>query len=377
MKHKIGILCSCFIIMSYLAVSPVIANIADEFSDVGVSTVQMILTLPSLVCLSTSLLAGVLARYLYKRSIILISMACYMMGGLCPLLINSSIFPLLICSAIMGLGVGGMVTTTGAIICDCYEGTGRSQMMGFQSAVIGLGGTAFTLLGGWLSRFGWRAAYGAFFLLVPCFFIAVLCLPKGTLDTSGASQNGRHIPRYVRVMALLGFFFFTLQNTFNTNISFYMAETGLGTARTASLATSLYTFAGLLAGCLLPLLMKRLAQYTVSLSFLLGATGLFLAWLGGSLAVILLGALLIGFGFAMFTPASSCLAAERVDGAGYSACLALTSACNNLGGALSPVIVNPVSGWFGPSVRMKFLVTSVSLLAVSAAAGAWLGRERR
>ena len=112
--------------MSYLAVSPVIANIADEFSDVGVSTVQMILTLPSLVCLSTSLLAGVLARYLYKRSIILISMACYMMGGLCPLLINSSIFPLLICSAIMGLGVGGMVTTTGAIICDCYEGTGSN-----------------------------------------------------------------------------------------------------------------------------------------------------------------------------------------------------------------------------------------------------------
>ncbi len=358
--------------MSYLAISPVMAEIAEEFSDVDISTVQMILTLPSLVCLTTSLLAGVLARRIYKRTIILLSAGCYMAGGLCPLLVNSSIVPLLICSAVMGLGIGGMVTSSAALICDCYEGRERSQMMGFQSAVIGLGGTAFTLLGGWLSRFGWRAAYGAFFLLIPCFFIVLLYLPKGALDTPEESAGERRIPGYVWGMALIGFLFFVLQHTFNTNISFYMAETGLGTARTASLATSLYTFAGLLAGCLLPLLMKRLKQYTVPLSFLLGAAGLLLAWLGGSLAVILLGAVFIGFGFAMFTPASSCLVAEHVDGAGYSACLALTSACNNLGGALSPVIVNPLSGWFGPSVRMKFLTAAAALLIVTAAAGVWL-----
>lgn len=54
LKHKIGILCSCFVMMSYLAVSPVIADIAEEFSDVNISTIQMVITLPSLVCLATS-----------------------------------------------------------------------------------------------------------------------------------------------------------------------------------------------------------------------------------------------------------------------------------------------------------------------------------
>lgn len=59
--------------MSYLAVSPVIADIAEEFSNVDVATVQMVITLPSLVCLVTSLLAGVLVRRFYKRTIILAS----------------------------------------------------------------------------------------------------------------------------------------------------------------------------------------------------------------------------------------------------------------------------------------------------------------
>lgn len=377
MKHKIGILCSCFIIMSYLTVSPVIADMAAEFSTVGISTVQMVLTLPSLVCLSTSLVAGVLARHMYKRTIILLSMGCYLVGGLCPLLINGSILPLLACSGIMGLGIGGMVTATAAIICDCYEGAQRSQMMGFQSAIIGAGGTVFTLLGGWLSQFGWRAAYGAFFLLIPCFFIAVVCLPRGELDEPEQAGGRLCIPRSVWAMALMGFLFYVLQNTFNTNISLYMVETGIGNAQTAGLATSLYTFAGLIAGCLLTRIMDRLGQYTVPMSFFLAAAGLFLTWQGKSLIVILIGGILVGFGFATFTPASSFLVAGYADGPERSICLALSSASNNLGGALSPLIVTPLSGWFGPSVRIKFLVTAAALLAVTAAACAWLRPRRR
>lgn len=375
MKHKIGILCSCFVMMSYLAVSPVIADIAEEFSNVDIATVQMVITIPSLVCLATSLLAGILARRFYKRTIILVSMTCYVVGGLCPLLASGSVWPLLICSAVLGLGTGGMVTATAAIICDCYEGAERSRMMGLQAAMIGAGGMTFTLLGGWLSQFGWRAAYGAFFLLIPCLVLALLCLPKGTLDIQEQSHGRLRIPGYVWMMSALGFLFYALQNTFNTNISLYMAETGLGTAQSAGLATSLNTFAGLVAGCLLAQIMKRLKQRTVPTAFLLAAIGLLLTWQGGNLIAVLAGGILIGFGFSTYTPAGSCLVSERVNGAERSICLALLSASNNLGAALSPVMVNTLSGWFGPSVRIKFLTAAVALLIVTVAAGFWLRKK--
>lgn len=372
MKHKIGILCSCFVMMSYLAVSPVIADMAAEFSDVSISTIQIVITLPSLVCLATSLLAGALARRLYKRTIILASMGCYVVGGLCPLLLNGSVVPLLVCSAVMGLGLGGMVTATAAIICDCYEGAQRSRMMGLQAAMIGAGGMIFTLLGGWLARFGWRAAYGAFLLLIPCLIITAACLPRGTLDVQEHAGSGLHIPRYVWMMSLLGFLFYTFQNTFNTNISLYMVETGLGTAQTAGLATSLNTFAGLLAGCLLSRIMARIRQFTVPTAFFLAIVGLLFAWLGGGITIILVGGALIGFGFSLYTPAGSCLVSEQVEDTGRSMSLALLSACNNLGAALSPMIVNTLSGWFGPSVRVKFLTSAAALLIITIAAGAWL-----
>lgn len=372
MKHKIGILCSCFVMMSYLAVSPVIADMAAEFGDVSISTIQIVITLPSLVCLATSLLAGALARRLYKRTIILASMGCYVVGGLCPLLLNGSVVPLLVCSAVMGLGLGGMVTATAAIICDCYEGAQRSRMMGLQAAMIGAGGMIFTLLGGWLARFGWRAAYGAFLLLIPCLIITAACLPRGTLDVQEHAGSGLHIPRYVWMMSLLGFLFYTFQNTFNTNISLYMVETGLGTAQTAGLATSLNTFAGLLAGCLLSRIMARIRQFTVPTAFFLAVVGLLFAWLGGGITIILVGGALIGFGFSLYTPAGSCLVSEQVEDTGRSMSLALLSACNNLGAALSPMIVNTLSGWFGPSVRVKFLTSAAALLIITIAAGAWL-----
>lgn len=376
LKHKIGILCSCFVMMSYLAVSPVIADIAEEFSDVNISTVQMVITLPSLVCLATSLLAGVLARRFYKRTIILISMGCYVAGGLCPLLLNGSIAPLLICSAVLGLGTGGMVTATAAIICDCYRDAERSQMMGLQAAMIGAGGMVFTLLGGWLSQFGWRTAYGAFFLLIPCFVIAVFCLPKGTLDAQEDSRGRVHISSYVWIMSLMGFLFYALQNTFNTNISLYMVETGLGTAQTAGLATSLNTFAGLIAGCLMSRIMARLKQYIVPAAFFLAVVGLLLTWLGESVMVILVGGVLIGFGFSTYTPAGSCLVSERVEGAGRSLSLALLSAGNNLGAALSPALVNTLSAQFDQTVRTKFFIAAAALLIVTTAAGVWLRQSK-
>lgn len=221
MKHKIGILCSCLVMMSYLAVSPVIADMAAEFSDVSISTIQIVITLPSLVCLATSLLAGALARRLYKRTI-------------------------------------------------------------------------------------------------------------------------------------------------------YMVETGLGTAQTAGLATSLNTFAGLLAGCLLSRIMARIRQFTVPTAFFLAVAGLLFTWLGGGITIILVGGALIGFGFSLYTPAGSCLVSEQVEGTGRSISLALLSACNNLGAALSPMIVNTLSGWFGSSVRVKFLTSAATLLIITIAAGAWL-----
>ena len=95
MKQKLGILLSSFVIMSYLGISPVLADIASAFPAVSVTRVQMLITLPSLMTLVLSLVAGHLTRYIYKRHLILFALGCYLVGGLLPLGYHGIFAPLL------------------------------------------------------------------------------------------------------------------------------------------------------------------------------------------------------------------------------------------------------------------------------------------
>jgi len=133
-KQRIGILSPCLVMMSYLIANTVIADAAAEFSHVSISVVQMLVTLPSLLCLVFSLVVGILARKFDKKTLITASMATYVLGGVLPILFNGNIWILLFFSAVLGAGMGGLVTSTAAIICDYYEGAERSRMLGFQAA---------------------------------------------------------------------------------------------------------------------------------------------------------------------------------------------------------------------------------------------------
>lgn len=378
MKKKVGILCSCFVMMSYLGMSPIIADVHHEFPDIDVSAVQMLITLPSLMALVFSLVAGRLAARIYKKTLILAAMGAYLVGGLVPLVFNGSLWILLACSAVMGIGTGIMITTTSAIICDYYEGRERSRMMGLQAAFISGGGMIFTLLGGALASFGWRQSYLAFLLMIPCLIVAVRCLPKGILETAPAKKTRGGIPGYVWFMSLIGFLFYVFQNIYNTNIALYMEETGLGSAQTASIATSLNTFGGILAGVLLGQVMTVMKKHTITVAVITSGVGLLLAFAGTSLPLIIFGGFLVGFGFSSFTPAGTCLVSENVAAQQRSMAIAVFSASTNVGAALSPVIVNAMTEVIAPGagVEIKFIVGAVVLGIVACLAAAKIFMEK-
>ncbi len=382
MKQKIGILCSCAVIMSYLAISPVIADIARAFPGTNISAVQMIITLPSLMSLVFSLLAGKLARIFYKKTLILISLTAYLIGGLLPVIFHQSIIFLLVCSGIIGIGNGGMLTLSAAIICDYYTGKERNRMMGLQSAAISGGAMVFSMLGGLLSKNGWSSAYLAFLLLIPCIVITALFMPRGIPEKDAAGNEtvtksstgnrlalGRSISGYVWFFSAIGFFYYICQNTYNTNVSLYIEEAQLGTAQTTSIATSVYTFSGILAGLLLERLMHATKKYSLIFAMVISSLGLLLAYIGPSLPFIILGGFLCGYGFSTFTPAGTCLVSDHAVAGQRSMSIAIFSTFTNVGSSLSPVIVNAFTGAVGmTTVRSKLIVTAIGLAVVTIAA---------
>lgn len=383
MKKMFGILCSCTAIMSYLAISPVIADIANAFPGANVSAVQMIITLPSLMSLIFSLLAGRLAKRFYKKTLIIISLCAILIGGMLPVFFHESLVFLLICSGIIGVGVGGMLTLTPAIICDYYTGEDRNRMMGFQSAAISGGAMVFSLIGGWLSNWGWSRAYLALLLLVPCLFAVILLMPKGIIEQEPEGENRqnhkqrRYLSSFIWFISIIGFVYYICQNTYNTNVSLFVEEAGLGTAQTTSIATSVYTFSGIFAGILLQPMMKIMKKYTMIFAIFISGLGLLFAYLAGSMPLVVLGGFLCGFGFSTFTPAGTCLVSDHATLSQRSMSIAIFSTFTNVGSSLSPIIINAVMGAAGiPGVRSKFIVTTIGLVIVLVITGLGCATEK-
>lgn len=369
MKQKIGILSSCAIMMSFLAISPVIADISNAFPKTSISIVQMVLTIPTLMSLVFSLLAGRLARKFYKKTLIMISLCAYLVGGLLPVIFHQSIYFLLLCSGIMGIGTGGMLTLSAAIICDYYTGKERNKMMGLQAAAISGGAMVFSLLGGQLAKLGWSNAYLAFLLLIPCMLIVAKCMPKGLLENESSVES--HVTRkkglssYVWFFSIIGFVYYICQNTYNTNVSLYIDEAGLGGAQTASIATSVYTFAGILAGLMLERLMALMKKYSLVIAIIITSLGLFLTYASPSLPFIVMGGFLCGFGFSTFTPAGTCLVSDHATLSQRSMSIAVFSTFTNVGSALSPIVVNAFADTAKiTAVRGKFLLTTIGIVIV-------------
>lgn len=364
MKKKIGILLISFVMMSYMGISPVLASIAEEFPNVNQSLIQMIITLPNLLTLVTTLIAGKLVTFIYKRTLTLVAVGLYIVGGLMPIFINHSVYFLLFCTAIMGLGGGLTSTTIAGLICDYYEGDERNMLMGVQGACIALGAMIFIMLGGILSAFGWRSVYFAYLLLIPVFIGIYICLPQGKLERPEEGMTRSKMPPYVFFMCTIGFLFYILQNVFNTNISLFMMETGMGTDQTSSVATMFSTLAGIAGGVTVSANIKRLGKYVVAAAMALTAVGMLVVYMAGSLPVVILGGVLVGYAFSTFAPACTCFISDKVDLTQRSMAIALMNASTNLGSAISPIVVNAVAGVFAPTVRARFLVSSVVLAVV-------------
>ena len=145
-KSKIGILASCFCAMSYLTFAPVVASMAASFPEVSLSLVQMVVTLPSLMFIVVSPLSGTLMRRFAKKKLALLAVALYFISAVFGYVFQENFYLVLLGSAIMGCGTGLLMPVTNALICDQFEGTERSSMMGLNATFVAVGGLTFTFL---------------------------------------------------------------------------------------------------------------------------------------------------------------------------------------------------------------------------------------
>lgn len=374
-KGKIGLMTASFVMMSFLTPNSVLARIAESFPGTSLETVQMVTTMPSLIAIGVALLIGKATPYLYKRTLIMVSECFYLIGGLFPCFFHQRIELLLFGAAILGIGLGAMLTCVAALICDCYDEEESSRLMGIQAAFISGGGMVFLWLGGQLGSGKWENCFLAYLLVIPILLIDWFCLPKGKLDGKQAQRGARRkIPGEVWFYGILGFFVYLFITVYQSNVPMLVEIRSMGGPAESSYASMSYTFAGMIAGCLTGKIIGKIGRRIFPGAVLLALVGMTVGFFSGQLFMLCLAGMFCGAAFSTFTPAGNFYAAQGGGDQNRSVCIAIFTSFSNFGQAVSPIVIGFLMRPF--SIEQRFLGAAVAF-GVLVPAAVWGARRKK
>ncbi|MGM8364351.1 MFS transporter [Virgibacillus sp. W0181] len=353
-------------VMAGAAISPALGLIAKAFPDASPTTIKLILTAPSLMIIPFSFLSSYLTSKLTKRTIIMIGLAIYLIGGIVPQFVPT-IELLLALRLLLGAGVGLLMPLAMSLINDYYTGKERTKMMGYNSAFSNFGGIITMLLAGWLATFGWRIPFNVYFLGLFIFILVFLFLPKGEIQKPPQHEGKSKVPLAVYGYALAMGGIMLAYYSIATNMALYLEQNNLGGAALAGTVVAFTTVGGMITSLLLvqiELTFKKLV-ITVML-FGMGIAFLMLTFTN-SVPVVMLSVCLVGFGQGSLFPIIVIKTLDQVPVYQSDRAVDLTSSFTFLGQFLSPIVLDSIGRIANsPSIRFQYgtLATAIFIIVL-------------
>lgn len=368
MKALVGVYSCALALMGLIVPVSVLANIAQAFPDAPITTIQLIVTLPSLVAIPVGILVSKLASRVYKKYTALFFTALYVFAGTMPVWLHGCVEHLLLSSALVGVSMGGLQNAMTTIIPDYFEGEARGTVLGLLSTFVCLGGFIYTAAGTALGAEDWTHAFYAYGIIGIFFVAELIFLPKGKLEPK--AEKGQHVkvPAEVIVLCILGFMLYTFCQLFNSNEALLVAERGLGGTAEAGMGSSAYTISGIVAGIIVAPLMKVFKKHAPTTCFIAALAGLVVYALASNVFMLCAAGFLIGLAYQTFTPFGGMGAANFSNAMGMAFNMALVNASMSLGQALSPYTTSFLGGLLGGSITSMIWVGVIAIALTSAVA---------
>lgn len=360
-------------VMAGAAISPALGLIAQAFPDASPTMIKLILTAPSIMIIPFSFLSSYLTAKLTKRTIIMIGLSIYLIGGIGPQFVPT-IELLLLLRLILGAGVGLVMPLSMSLINDYFEGKERTKMMGYNSAFSNFGGILTMLFAGWLATFGWRVPFNVYFLGLVIFILIFFFLPKGEIQQPRKNEKKTKLPLAVYGYALAMGGIMLAYYSIATNIALYLEQSELGGATLAGTIVSFTTVGGMITSLLLVQIEVAFKRFVVPIMlFGMALAFLFLSFTH-SIPLIIISVCLIGFGQGALFPTIVLYALDRVKPYLADRVIAWTSSMTFLGQFLSPIVLDGVGnianqttirfqyGLLSAAIMIFVMISSLSIL---------------
>lgn len=374
----IAILSMFFFIPDFNIIASVLGLIAESYPGISKAGITYLLTSVNLAQMAAALVTGIiLGRRITYKNLALIAIGIHVVFGSLPFFFGEkmSFAALLTSRIIFGLGLGCWLPICQSYLSNVYtDENKRANMLGIGMALFNVGMIIGTMAGGILGRIHWRYAFGFYLLGAISFVLVALFLEEPKMQVDTKSEKIR-IPKEAIGILCLYMFVQVIVGIFSTYISYVVTEFGGSPVLTSSIM-SVFGIACIVIALLFGPLYRMVKQYffIISCTFLVISYLLFFiaGSMGGtttSIALMFIGAVLIGFGLNSISTGIPMLLGITVPQASLTAAISASVIFMNVGSFLtSPVmqVVTKISGEDAPAyvAYIAAFIFSVILLAI-------------
>ncbi|MBP2651710.1 MAG: hypothetical protein H6Q74_2535 [Firmicutes bacterium] len=290
-------------------VNVVVGELGKVFPDVDPSWFSFIMTLPPVIMIPCSLLAGRLCYYYSKNSILICGLIIYIIGGVGGAFINNSIYQVLFMRTIFGIGAGIVVPLGTAIIADLYDELDRAKMMGWSNSFGAVVVIVMSMLAAFLCVINWKYTFLAYLLFVAILIIEIMALPymppERTYKTKTQTGSLLSIARDAApglVLALIVLASMFMGIILMLKLPIFIIQQGIGDAVTTATTINAYSISAFAMGVTFKYVYKVLRNYTLPLCFVFMALGYILMMNAHSIYGTCFAMFVNGIGGGMFMP---------------------------------------------------------------------------
>ena len=340
---KFSLLSISILLMSHLAISPVIPNLYNFYHtsnpNIGLASVESLATIPAMMITIFVLLSNGVIKFIGKKNTVLLGLLLIFIFGIVPAF-TTNFKVVLISRLFLGAGIGLFNSLSISMISDFFDEEHRGTMIGLRTAFLNIGKALTTFISGYLLIYGIQYTFLVYALALPIFVIFLLFVPN--TENVNDKKVSIKFHKETIVLTLLTFLVGISYMGATIKIPTLLAEKYHYQPDIARNLLTILALSGILSGVIFGVLVKRFKNLTLPIMLSFMTIGSVLFALTNNIVIFYIAAIFIGISFVGTMSFNFFYISNKLENKFINFATSVILVGGNIGVILTPVVLTKI-----------------------------------
>ena len=340
---KFSLLSISILLMSHLAISPVIPNLYSFYHgsnpNIGLASVESLATIPAMMITIFVLLSNGVIKFIGKKNTVLLGLILIFIFGIVPTF-TTNFKVVLISRLLLGAGIGLFNSLSISMISDFFDEEHRGTMIGLRTAFLNIGKALTTFISGYLLIYGIQYTFLVYALALPIFIIFLLFVPNA--ENVNNKKVSIKFHKETILLTLLTFLVGISYMGATIKIPTLLAEKYHYQPDVARNLLTILALSGILSGVIFGILFKRFKNLTLPIMLSFMTVGSILFTLTNNIVIFYVAAIFIGISFVGTMSFNFFYISKELENKFINFATSVILVGGNIGVILTPVVLTKI-----------------------------------